>query len=119
MNIINNLSKKITQVSQDTVKKTKDFTEISQKKIQIAETEKELQKLYMTLGEVYFNNFASEPAAPLSGICSSINNLLEKINGINSEIEAIKTANVCPKCGEKVEDDSMFCTNCGMKLKEE
>ena len=119
MNFLNNVSQKISQLSQTTVQKTKDMTDIAQLKKDIAETDKEIHELFDILGQRYYELFGSCPTPELADTCNAIRDLCVKLNGLQSEIDAIKSTVYCPSCRTKITDDSVFCTNCGHKLKED
>ena len=119
MSFLNNVSQKISQISHTTVQKTKDMTDVAQLKKDIAETDKEIHNLFDILGQRYYELFGSCPASELTDTCNAIRDLCVKLNGLQSEIDAIKATIYCPSCGTKITDDSAFCTNCGQKLKED
>lgn len=119
MSFLNNVSQKISQITQTTVQKTKDMTDIAQLKRDIAETEKEIHRLYELLGRSYYELFGSCAASELKDTCAAIRDLGNKLTGLQSEVESIKSIIYCPSCGTKITDDSAFCTNCGHKLKED
>lgn len=48
------IGRKFSQTGQDAVKKTKDLAEISRINSQMTEEEKKLNKLYMKLGQLYY-----------------------------------------------------------------
>ena len=119
MSFLNNVSQKISQISHTTVQKTKDMTDVAQLKKDMAETDKEIHDLFDILGQRYYELFGSCPASELTDTCNAIRDLCVKLNGLQSEIDAIKATIYCPSCGTKITDDSAFCTNCGQKLKED
>ena len=119
MSFLNNVSQKISQLSQTTVQKTKDMTDIVQLKKDVVETEKEIHNLFYILGKRYYELSGSSPASELTDTCNAIGDLCIKLNGLQSEIGAIKSTVYCPSCGMKITDDSAFCANCGHKLKED
>ncbi len=118
MSFLNNVSQKISQLSQTTVQKTKDITDVAQIKKDIAETDKEIHNLFDTLGQRYYELYGTSPSSEFSDICDKIRDFCVKLNCLQSEIEAIKSTIYCPSCRTKITDDSAFCTNCGQKLKE-
>lgn len=119
MSFLNNVSQKISQISQTTVQKTKDITDIAQLKKDMAETDKELHALFDVLGQRYYELYGSSSVPELAETCNLISELCIKLNGLQVEIDAIKTATYCPSCRTKITDESAFCTNCGHKLKED
>ncbi len=59
------------------------------------------------------------PCAVVGGIGSSIANLGFKIliTGYTTNIIDETVGNNCPNCGDVIDADEFFCTNCGTKLK--
>lgn len=119
MGFLDNVSQKLTQVTQTTVQKTKDFTDTAQLNRAVTETEKARQEAFAALGEQYFALFGSCAAPELQTLCGNIRALNDKLQSLQADIEAIKATAYCPSCGTKLADDPVFCTNCGHKLKQE
>ena len=119
MSFLDNVSRKISKFSQTTVQKTKDMTDIVQLKKDIAETDKEIHGLFNALGQRYYELYGTAAAPELADICTKIQEVCVKLDGLQAEIEEIKASVFCPACGTKINDDSAFCTNCGQKLKED
>ena len=55
------LGKKVSQTGQDAMKKTKELAEMTKINSQIAEEEKKLNKLYMKLGQLYYQMHKNNP----------------------------------------------------------
>ena len=67
-----NFGKKISNVGQETVKKTKEIAEISKISSKIKDEEKKLDGLYTELGKKYFSLYSRNQVAEIQDICSSI-----------------------------------------------
>ena len=73
--------------------------------------ERLLDQVYRELGKEYYEGGFEDPLPQLLPF-------FDKITRLKSEYEEQKAQeNVCPQCGTKMEEDSVFCGNCGYRLK--
>lgn len=107
---------KITQSGQNVLNKAKDLTESNSIKGKVAEEQKLLKQHLSKLGEMYYQFFGDSPDERFLEICTQITESRNRINSLNSEIDGIKKAAVCPKCGAKNSDESAFCGSCGSQM---
>ena len=74
------LGKKVSQTGQDAMKKTKELAEMTKINSQIAEEEKKLNKLYMKLGQLYYQMHKNNPELVYTDICQGIGGCLQTID---------------------------------------
>lgn len=72
----------------------------------------DLNKLYMKLGKAYYEGRFEEPLPELLPLFDKITRIRKK-----KEIYDEHRIHVCPRCGEAIEPDSIFCGECGHKLR--
>ena len=117
MVILENIGKKIGDVSGKAVERTKQYTDISSTNYKIKESEKELKDLYAKIGEAYVNKFGDEADEELKENVDAVKELKQKIYELNdhlSDVKAAKDGNKrCEHCGEIIPIDAKFCTKCG------
>lgn len=113
MGIFDQIGKKITDVSQDAVKKTKDLTEIAKLNSQISNEENTIKNNYMLIGKKYYELFKDTQDDGFAPLCTAITNSLQKIDVRKAEIQKIKGIQACPKCGTAIAADAIFCSVCG------
>lgn len=111
--------KKVSQTSQDAMKKTKEFAEFAKLSNQINEEEKRLNKIYMNLGKLYYKLNGMNPKLEYQDICLAIKGSLENINQLQSMIEELKGIKRCNICRTEISEDSSYCQSCGSKLNEQ
>lgn len=74
--------------------------------------EDELDQLYMELGKAYYEGAFEDPLPQLLP-------LFDKITRQRKDKELYREQNrvsVCPYCGNVIEDDAIFCGECGKKI---
>ncbi|MDO5793058.1 MAG: hypothetical protein Q4Q00_02550 [Turicibacter sp.] len=113
------LGKKVTQTGQGAMKKTKEMAEIAKINSQISDEEKKLKKLYMKLGQLYYEMHKDSPDAVFMDICQGIGGCLQTINRYEIMVEELKGIKRCRKCKTEMPSDSTYCPKCGSKLDDE
>lgn len=125
MAFFDNLGKKMSQVAQTAVEKSKDLAENAKINLAIAAEEREIEKAYKHIGEWYFNNYGDNCDPSQAETTAKIKASLVKIEEFRAQLDAEeetpaeeKAGKTCPTCGEKVEEDSKFCPACGAQLQQ-
>ena len=114
MAIFGELGKKISQTTQSAVKGTKDFADITRLSSQISDEQKQMNNFYVQIGMKYYELYSnSVEDENFSEFCTSITSCMEKIAGLQAEIQKIKGMKKCSGCGAEVPVSSVFCGICG------
>ncbi len=116
MTLFDDFGKKLSNVAQTTVQKSKDLAETAKVNIAIAAEEKEIRKAFAEIGRWYYKSHRFDAAAEVAPH-------VEKITASLAKIEEWKAANTeetlvfhCHSCGEAVSADDRFCPNCGTSV---
>ena len=116
MAFLDGIGKKISQTSQDVVKKTKNFADSTKYSGMIVDEEKVITALYSELGKACYQLHKDDPEEALSELIGEINACFDRIDQYNEQIAMINGAQKCPRCGAMVPDGGMFCNSCGAKM---
>ena len=90
MAFLDELSKKLSGVSRVAVRKAKEVTDIGSLKLQIADENRKLSKIYENLGREYYDRFQDEAAEELSGLVKQIKDSTDKIAAFQDEISRVE-----------------------------
>ncbi len=115
MAFLDDLNKKINQVSQTTANKM----EISKINSTIAEDEKKVNQLYYQIGKLYLANHPEDYGEDYAQFVSQIVEINARIEANRKMIQKLKGVKQCPTCGADVEQNAMFCSNCGGEMPRE
>jgi len=119
MAFLDDLGKKVSEVSARTIQKTKELTDTSRLNVLIADEEKAINSYYSQIGKLYYtiykNDYAEEFSVMIDGIVTSES----RINAYREEIQNIKGVQKCEKCGAEVMKGAAFCSSCGATLPKE
>ncbi len=118
MGKLKGFGKKLSEAAKNTAKKSEELIEIGKVKNKIRDEENNIEKLKMSIGETAFSKFTEgESTFPeAEEICSSINEALDTIKGLEDKIMQLKHIRTCPDCSTEVEDNVGFCPKCGHKF---
>ena len=102
MAFFDELSKKLSGVSRVAVRKAKEVTDIGSLKLQIADENRKLSKIYENLGREYFDRFQDEAAEELSGLVKQIKDSTDKIAALQDEISRVEAESAARAEEERV-----------------
>ena len=116
MAFFEDIGKKVSQTSQDAIKKTKIMTETSKINSQISAEKRVISENHSKLGEKYFELYSGNPDENLAVFVTAIQEAQQKIENFEDQIKKLKGIECCPNCGMEVNTGALFCTGCGTKL---
>lgn len=116
MAFFDNIGKKITEVSQTAVQKTKDVADIAKFNSEISALEKNINNLYYQIGKLYVAKHSADCEEDFSGLIRSIKENEGKISNLKECIQDIKGMVHCEKCGAAVPTGTSFCSSCGAPM---
>ena len=102
MAFFDELSKKLSGVSRVAVRKAKEVTDIGSLKLQIADENRKLSKIYENLGREYYDRFQNEAAEELSGLVKQIKDSTDKIAALQDEISRVEAESAARAEEERV-----------------
>lgn len=118
-NFFEQMGKKVTQTSQDAVKKTKELAEVAKLSSQITDEEKRLNKIYINLGQQYYQLKGENPDFIFGDLCKAIEGCLQNIDRYDVMINEIRGIKRCSTCKMEMPMSSTYCQSCGNKLVDE
>lgn len=121
MDFFNKLGKTISSKTQDVVRSTKDFVEITRLNSLISDENQKIENLYSQIGKLYYGSFlsGSKDYRELDNLCHEIDASNERIAQLNDQILQIKGVKKCSYCGAEIPYGSVFCGSCGKSIAEQ
>lgn len=113
MALFDDLSKKITEVSQTTIQKTKGFADTAKINSLIAEEEKKVKYNYSEIGRLYVSLHGDDAEAPYANLVQGAKDALARIDEYRRQISNIKGLIRCENCGNEIPPTGPFCSFCG------
>lgn len=116
MGFFDDLGRKVTDVGQKTVQKTKDMSDTARINSLISQSERQLTTLYNQIGERYVNVHRNDCEEEFKTMVDTVVELEQKISAFRQQILDIKGVRRCEKCGAEVQRGVAFCSACGAPL---
>ena len=91
---------------------------IEEAQAMIAQEEENKQAVYLEIGKQYYLRHSADCETDFKPLVDELVASSGRIAEINRRILALKGP-TCPECGASVSEDSIFCSGCGARLKEE
>ena len=118
MSFLDNLGQKINDVSQTTIKKTKNLADTAKLNLNISEEERKISTAYEQIGKWYATKHREDADAEVKTWMDAIASSEAKIKECREALHQMKGLVICPACGASVDEDAAFCSACGQKLPE-
>ena len=71
---------------------------------------------YSKIGELYYKLHSDRTDGELGALVKGVNGSKKKILDSKMRIGALLDLTFCEACGEQVDEDALFCNNCGAKM---
>lgn len=100
-------------------KKAERLVDISKLRLNSAELENEITKKYEALGRFVYDSIKADTSVKglLEEHVEEIDALYQKLDEVNEKINTLRKKAPCPVCGCQNEENALFCSHCGVKLK--
>lgn len=103
------------------VAKTGEVVEVSKLRLELSKQQGRLRALYQKLGSSVYSMKEKDYEDPdlIDSLCQDITENLKLQKKLQGQIAALKKMAVCPVCGSRNPMDSVYCNQCGSRLKKE
>ena len=119
MAFFDQLGQKLTQTSQDAVKKTKDMAEAVRLNSAVADEGKKIEAAYREIGRLYYERFADACDPALQAPVEEVRRAEAAIREMKDAIFRLKGVQICPACGAELPAGGAFCNSCGAKMEDD
>ena len=99
MSFLNNLGQKISDVSQTTIKKTKDLADTAKLNLNISEEERKIDTTYEQIGKWYVEKHREDAEEDVKTWLDAIAVSEARIKECRESIHQMKGVAICPSCG--------------------
>ena len=113
MAIFDDISKKISEVSQSAAGKTRDTADLFKLKGEISDEEKKLTSLYAEIGKLYCTLHSEDFEPQFQGLMAGVKETVSGIADRQAQIQRIKKISICSNCGAEVSLENRYCIVCG------
>lgn len=103
------------------VTKTGEVVEVSKLRLELSKQQGRLRALYQKLGSSVYSMKEKdyEDQDLIDHLCQEITESLKVQKNLKARIAGLKKMKVCPVCGSRNPMESVYCNQCGSRLKQE
>lgn len=116
MGFFDDLSKKVSDMGQKTLQKTREVSDTVKLNSQISDEEKRINNTYCEIGKLYFQKHPNDAEEEFLDMFQVVRDAEQKIKEYQEQIQNIKGVERCPQCGAEVPRGNAFCSCCGAKI---
>lgn len=113
MSFFDEVGKKITDVSQETIQKTRNMADTAKMNSAISDEQQKIKFAQGEIGRIYMQKHRNDPELEVADFVSQIILAEQKIAELNRTIQELKGMSECPKCKGMVDKEALFCPLCG------
>lgn len=110
------IGKRLTDAGQNVAQQTKNLADVTQLNNAISEKEKKISRIFLSIGQSYYERHKSDESAEELEKITEINSLYAEIYQNRERIKQIKGVVKCENCGADVPLNAAFCNTCGTKV---
>lgn len=116
MAFLNNLDKKLSEIGQGALKKTRDVSDTVKISGAIKDEESKQMEIFRQMGAYYYHTYSNQADGQMKAWCDAINASQALIKQYQEQLTILKGVAFCPNCNAEVPLTSAFCSNCGAKM---
>ena len=111
------LASSLTEAGSAIHKKAKDYSANAHLDSETAALEKQIEKHFRDLGEMYYvNSTGPDTSFDASVLITEIFDAKKRLEEIRNEKSIALGKRICPQCANEIDLGSKFCQFCGVKL---
>lgn len=118
MAFFDKLSETLVNASKDVSQKAKDLSGTAKLTLDIHTKEDQVQKMYAQIGKRYFEEHKDDEQTAYEEM-AQIKEMLAVIEDMKKELMELKGVKVCPRCGQEVKAEDVYCKSCGAKIEDD
>lgn len=115
MAIFEDISRRVTEVGQRTLQKTKDFSEIARLNGVVEEARRAVAAQYEEIGRIYAAQHPADYEPPYAQAFAALEQAAAHLEQAQRQIETLRGQQRCATCGAVLEKDAQFCSHCGAR----
>ena len=94
---------------------TKDLADSTRLNALIADSKKQIEGLYRSLGSAYYEAHRDDPAAEQPELIAALNRQFESMAQAQDALLQLRGMSKCPNCGAELPQNAQFCSACGAR----
>lgn len=118
MSVFNEIKRNVTSAASAASKKTNELTGIAKLNMNIKTAEMKLSDCYEEIGRLFYTAERSgeDHTSDIAAHIMQADKIKANIAKYREEIARLKKIIICDNCGAELNENSVFCSQCGAKL---
>lgn len=109
----------ISTKGKEAAQKAKEVADLAKMTAQVGQLEGKIKTWYQVIGEKVYQNEKDQDHSGMEVEFSTITEAFAEIGRLKKQIADIRGLRKCPKCMAEVDRSAQFCPKCGIKLEDE
>jgi len=117
MSVFDKFTNKVTDTARAAAKKSGELVEASKLNAAINQENEKVAIQYETIGKLIYERYSNGErlSEDINSKCNEIVDIKTNIQGLKDRVIELKNIKICKNCSHEIEEDVIFCPNCGMK----
>lgn len=118
MDFFEKIGDKISSKGKDVAKIAKDRTDLVKLNSKLHDYEEMAKGIEQQIGKIYFSENRNNPAPQYMELFQQLINTYAALEKCKNDIYSLKGIHTCKSCGLNLQNNVLFCPNCGTKVNE-
>jgi hypothetical protein len=121
MSVFDKFTSKVSDTAKAAARKSGELVEVTKLNAAINQESEKIEKGYKAIGKIIFEKYTNgnKFTDDIKAICDEIDEINSSIQGMRDRVNDLKNIILCKNCGNELEEETIYCPKCGVKVERE